>query len=358
MSQGNILDPEALREYSFRVWNFKQGEMVSLMIHLGDRLGLYQVLAGAGPVTPAELAAKTGLQERWLLEWLRGQAAAQLVDYHAPDRFELTLAGAAVLADEEGSLAFAAGAFTGGTPPETADRLAEAFRSGIGLSYEELGPNAAHRTDRMLGTWVRLALVPQIIPALDGVHEKLEQGATVADVGCGAGTALVAMAEAYPKSKFVGYDPNTHAIERAQQVLDEKGLSNVELHIAGGEALPSEATFDFLITFDCIHDMPHPERVITSIRNAIAPDGTWLIKDIRSHPRFEDNLSHPLLAMFYGFSVSACMSSALSEPDGAGLGTLGFNPEVAEKMVREAGFTSFIPHDFDDPANLYYEVRP
>jgi SAM-dependent methyltransferase len=364
MSQSDrqLLDPDQLKAYSFRVWGYKQGEMVSLMIHLGDRLGLYQTMDGAGPLSPAELAAKTGLQERWLLEWLRGQAAAGLLDYRddgqGSGRFELSPIGAAVLADEQGSLAFASGAFTGGTPPEIIDKLADAFRTGIGLSYEEMGPNAAHRTERMLGTWVRLALVPQIIPALDGVHEKLEAGAVVADVGCGSGVALVAMAEAYPRSKFVGYDPNSHGIERARQQLEERGLTNVELFTAGGEKLPDEPTYDFLLTFDCIHDMPHPETVIRAIRRAIKPDGTWLIKDIKSKPRFEDNLGHPMLAMFYGFSVSACMSSALSEPGGAGLGTLGFNPEVAEKMVREAGFTRFALHDFDDPANLYYEVRP
>jgi SAM-dependent methyltransferase len=361
------LDPDELKAYSFRVWNYKQGEMVSLMIHLGDRLGIYQAMEGAGPLTPAELASRTGLQERWLLEWMRGQAAAQLLDYHGKGSsaeddkngsFELSPAGAAVLADEKGSIAFASGAFTGGTPPEIADKLADAFRTGVGLSYEEMGPNAAHRTERMLGTWVRLALVPQIIPALEGVHEKLEAGAVVADVGCGSGVALVAMAEAYPRSTFVGYDPNSHGIERAREQLAERGLTNVELHTAGGEALPEEPRFDFMLTFDCIHDMPHPSRVIAAIRHAILPDGTWLIKDIRSKPRFEDNLGHPMLAMFYGFSVSACMSSALSEPDGAGLGTLGFNPEVAEKMVREAGFSRFAEHDFADPANLYYEVRP
>ena len=127
---------------------------------------------------------------------------------------------------------------------------------------------------------------------------------------------------------------------------------------AGGEKLPSEGSYDFIITFDCIHDMTRPAEVIASIRRALRPDGTWLIKDIRSQPSFEDNLRNPLLAMFYGFSVSACMSSALSEPGGAGLGTLGFNPEVAERMTREAGFTRFTKHDIDDPANLYYEVRP
>ena len=165
------------------------------------------------------------------------------------------------------------------------------------------------------------------------------------------------MADAYPSSQFHGYDPSGHAIDRAREKMTEGGLANVELHAAGGEKLP-EATYDFIITLDCIHDMTRPGEVIAAIRRALRPDGTWLIKDIRSKPRFEDNLANPLLAMFYGFSVSACMSSALSEPGGAGLGTLGFNPEVAERMTREAGFTRFIPHDFDDPANLYYEVRP
>ena len=185
------LDPDELKAYSFRVWNYKQGEMVALMIHLGDRLGIYQAMDGAGPLSPAELASQMGLQERWLLEWMRGQAAAQLLDYHDDGRFELSSAGAAVLADEEGSIAFASGAFTGGTPPEIADKLADAFRTGVGLSYEEMGPNAAHRTERMLGTWVRMALVPQIIPALDGVHEKLEAGAVVADVGCGSAPSKI-----------------------------------------------------------------------------------------------------------------------------------------------------------------------
>ncbi|MEM9316298.1 MAG: hypothetical protein AAGA95_16890, partial [Pseudomonadota bacterium] len=171
MSQADI-DPEALKRYNFSVWNYKQGEMVSLMIHLGDRLGLYRALAGAGAVTAAELAESTGLKERWLLEWLRGQAAARLLRYEAPDRFELPPEGVAVLADEQDSLHFAAGAFASLMPPETAEKIAEAFQTGIGLSYEQLGPNAAHRTERMLGPWTRQALVPQIIPALDGVADK------------------------------------------------------------------------------------------------------------------------------------------------------------------------------------------
>jgi 2-polyprenyl-3-methyl-5-hydroxy-6-metoxy-1,4-benzoquinol methylase len=328
------------------------------MIHIGDRLGLYRALHGAGPLTAAELASRTGLKERWLFEWLRGQAAARLLDYHDPDRFELTPVGAAVLADESGSLSFAAGAFATPTAPEIVDKLVDAFRTGIGLSYEQLGPNAAHRTERMLGPWVRQALVPQILPALDGVSENLQRGCKVADVGCGSGLALASMAAAFPKSEFHGYDPSSHAIANCEAKVRDQKLTNMHAHVASGEALPKEPTYDFVITFDCLHDMTRPGAVIESIRRALKPDGTWLIKDIRSTPEFKKNLKNPMLAMFYGFSVSACMSSALSEPGGAGLGTLGFNPEVAEKMVRAAGFTRFKQHDFEDPSNLYYEVRP
>lgn len=352
------LDPTALGMFALNVWSYKQGEVVSLMIHLGDRLGLYRALDGAGPMSASELAEKTGLVERWVLEWLKGQAAAQLLEYHEGDRFELTDIGSAVLADEEQSLSFAAGAFAPPGGPELADALAEAFRTGLGLSYDQMGPSAAHRTERMLGPWTRLALVPQIVPALNGVADKLRSGARVVDVGCGAGVALEALARAFPDSRFEGYDPSRHAIERAKANMERAGLTNVTLHQKGGNQLPDEPTFDFILTLDCIHDMPHPAEVLESIRRAIRDDGTWLIKDIRSQPGFKANLANPLLAMMYGFSVSACMSSALSEPDGAGLGTLGFNPEVAKKMTADAGFSRFELHDFEDPANLYYEVRP
>lgn len=202
------------------------------MIQIGDRLGLYTALDGAGPVTAAELSERTGLHERWLLEWLKNQAAARLLDYHDGDRFELTAVGAAVLADEENSIAFAAGAFTGATPPDTVDKLVEVFKPGLSVSYQDLGPCAAHRTERMLDPWTKLSLVPKIIPALDGVAAKLESGTLTADVGCGAGVALLAMAEAYPKSEFHGFDPSGHAIERAEASADKRGLKNIKLHHA------------------------------------------------------------------------------------------------------------------------------
>ena len=355
----NPPDVDAIRLFAFKVWSHKQGEMVSLMIHLGDRLGLYRAMAGAGSVTAADLSARTGLHERWLLEWLRGQAAAGLVETPDGESFELPPEAEPVLADEEESPWFAAGAFEGGVMhPDVLDRLVEAFRTGMGLSYDDLGPSAAHRVERMLGPWTRLALVRTILPALEGVAERLRTGARVADVGCGAGVAVLAMAEVFPHSRFEGYDPSRHAIGRARQKLEESGLTNVGFHLAPAADLPDEPTYDLILTLDCIHDMPHPAEAIAAIRRAIAPDGTWLIKDIRSAPTWEEKQRNPMLALMYASSVSACMSSALSEPGGAGLGTLGFDRERAEAMCRDAGFTRFRMHDFDDPANLYYEVRP
>lgn len=187
MSEAGQPTADEIGLFVFQVWTYKQGEMVSLLIHLGDRLGLYQAMRGAGPLTSQDLADRTGLHERWLREWLRGQAAAGLLDWHHDDRFELSPVGAAVLADEDGSVFFAAGAFGSPPAPDFVDDLAAAFGSGLGLPYDRQGPSGAHRTERMLGPWTRLALVPTILPALEDVVGKLGVGAEVADVGCGRG---------------------------------------------------------------------------------------------------------------------------------------------------------------------------
>ena len=349
---------EEIGLFAFKVWGYKQGEVVSLLIHLGDRLGLYKALAESGTVTSGELAVATGLDERWVREWLRGNAAADLVASTDGVQFTLPEEAIPVLADEDTSLFFAAGAF--GEPHDASfvSELADAFRTGIGLPYDRLGPSGAHRTERMLGPWARIALVPRIIPALAGVHEALDAGIAVADVGCGGGVALTALAETYPRSTFHGFELSRHAMDRATARVEAMGLTNVELHFERAENLPSEHGFGLVLTFDCLHDMTQPGSAITAIRRAIADDGTWLIKDIRSTGRWDHDRRNPMLAMMFGFSVTSCMSSALSEPGGAGLGTLGFNTGVAEQMVRDAGFTQFTVHDFDDPANLYYEVRP
>ncbi|HIM66410.1 MAG TPA: class I SAM-dependent methyltransferase [Acidimicrobiia bacterium] len=349
------LDPDLLGMYTFATWGYKQGEMVSLMIHLGHRLGIYEVLDGAGPVTAADLAERTGLHGRWLLEWLRGQAAARLLVSEDGEAFLLEPEAAAVLA-RPGERSYAAGVFSNIRPPEVVDALADAFRTGIGVTYDGQGEGAAHQTDAMLGPMARALMVPVIVPALEGVAEKLTAGARVVDVGCGAGTVLGLLAEAFPASTYVGYDPSHHAVDLAVERLS--GFDNVEVLARFGEELPPTGDFDLILTMDCLHDMPRPDIVMAAIREAIAPDGTWLIKDIKSSADWTANRRNPMLAMMYATSVASCLSSAMSAPDSLGLGTLGLNPDVAERMTAESGFTRFTCHDFDDPVNLYYEVRP
>ncbi|MCB1646245.1 MAG: methyltransferase domain-containing protein [Pseudomonadales bacterium] len=345
------------RAYAARLWQYKQAETVSIMLYVGRRLDLFKHLAGAGPVTAAELASTTGLHERWLLEWMRLMTAAKILDYVDETRFELPAAGAQMLGDEQ-SNSFMLENFSGGESEATIEGLLESFRTGIGRSYESAGPEGARRGEVRHWRAARGQVVPVMIPALEGVAEKLTAGALVADVGCGDGAVILSLAETYPNSQFHAFDPSKHAVARVREVAAEMGLTNVEVDIARGEELPQDQAYDLVITFDCIHDMTAPLSVMKAIRSGIAEDGTWFIKDIRSKPRFEDNLRNPMLAMMYGFSLFACMSSAMSEPDGAGLGTLGFNPEVAESMSREAGFSRFKMHDFKDPGNLYYEIKP
>ncbi len=353
------IDMEKVQAHAERVLGLLGGAVLSGMIYLGDRMGLYQALQEAGPATSTELAQRTSLHERWIREWLQGQAAAGLITYEGAGKFSLSPEAAMVLANELSPM-FLAGGFCG-LPQQMAvlERLPESFKTGLGLPYDAFGLEGARGIERLFAPWFRTMLVPVALPKLDGVVAKLEAGAKAADVGCGAGVSLIEMAKVYPRSEFHGYDISKYALTRAEANKAQAGVRNVTFHDANGDALPANASFDFLTTFDCIHDMANPAAVIGAIRQAIRSDGTWLIADIHGKGTFEENMAeNPLAPMMYGFSVLSCMSSALSEPGGAGLGTLGFPEPVARKMVTDAGFTRFQSHDFNNPINAYYEVRP
>jgi 2-polyprenyl-3-methyl-5-hydroxy-6-metoxy-1,4-benzoquinol methylase len=358
-TESRTLDPAKIKAGGERIFGYIKGMGVSAMIYLGDKLGLYQALDGAGLVTSAELAQKTGLHERWVREWIRGQAAAGIIDYKGYDRFELSPEIAAFLADSN-SPKLAVGMFSD-LPQRMAvvERLPQAFKTGIGLNYDARGPEGARGIERVFGNWYRFTLVSQVLPKLDGVVSKLQAGAKAADIGCGAGVALVEMAKAFPQSAFHGYDISRHALARAEENKTRACVKNLTFHDAAVDGLSPDASFDFITTFDCIHDMTRPFDMIRAIRKAIKPDGTWFIADVKSLPTFEENLEkNPMTVLLYAFSVMGCMSSALSEPGGAGLGTLGFNEAVARRTTAEAGFTRFVRHDFENPLNAYYEVRP
>jgi 2-polyprenyl-3-methyl-5-hydroxy-6-metoxy-1,4-benzoquinol methylase len=352
-------DPERLKEFAKHVFGALSGAMTSAMICLGDRLGLYRALANEGPANSSELARRTGLSERWLREWLFQQGAAGVLEYRGDDRFALSPEGGAVLADERHP-AFGCGMFS--SLPETiaiVDRMPEAFASGIGLDYDALGPGAAAGVERGFAPWYRALLVPMALPRIAGVVPALERGAKVADVGCGAGVALLEMARAFPKSRFHGYEISHHALSRAEANRRAAGAGNAEFHDAKREPLPGDASFDFVTTFDCLHDMTDPGRASESIRAALRDDGAWLIADIKAQDGYEANVrKNPMAALMYGTSVLTCMSSALSEPGGLGLGTLGLHEGLLRQMVAEAGFTRFEVLDLGHPVNAFYVVRP
>jgi 2-polyprenyl-3-methyl-5-hydroxy-6-metoxy-1,4-benzoquinol methylase len=349
--------PEEVIPIALKVWNLMLGARMAMLVNLGDELGLYRAMQGAGPLTPSELAARTGLAERLVREWLLANAAAELLVTENGQRFELTDAAAAVLADEAGSEWFAAGAFSRPFTPEIIDGIADSFRTGVGLPYDAFGAMGAHATARSLGPWVRRALVPRLLPLLDGVVAKLKAGATVADVGCGAGVALEALAAAFPASQFWGFDPSRHAIEAATARMRDAGLTNVVLHELAADDVPAGAGYDLVLTFDCLHDMPRPADAAHAIRRSIAEDGTWLVKEIRSTGSFPDDRRNPMLALMYGMSVTTCLQSSLSEPGAAGYGTLGLPPGRLEAMAHDAGFRRVTQHDIGEPPNLYYEIR-
>ena len=357
-------DPQdRLRQFSFQVFSKLEGAFTAGMIHLGDRLGLYRAMAEAdGSMTSHDLAEATGLQERWVREWLHNQAAARLIEFDDEggiDRFGLSREGRAVLASPHHP-AFGMGMFH--RLPQTMEALElmpESFRTGLGHDYDSHGPEGAVGIERAFEPWNHHNLLRKVLPAMDGVVDQLERGASVADIGCGAGGAVLLMAEAFPNSTFVGYDISHHALDRATTKLAESGLTNARFADPGTSPLPSDGSIDLVTTFDCIHDMAHPTPVVGAIRSSLADDGHWLLVDIRAGETLSANIEqNPMASLLYGVSVLTCMSSALSEPDGEGLGTLGLPASRAEEMANTAGFTRFRTLDVAHPMNAFYEVRP
>lgn len=352
------LDLAKMEERIGALFGKAEGALTCALGLLGDRLGLYAALAEAGPSTSQELGEKTSLHERWVREWLQQQASSGLIE-HDEGRFSLTPEAEQILAREDSP--FFGGGIFGNVVGllGTLEGLEESFRTGIGAPYDSFGRDVAIGIERTLAPFFRTRLVPEVLPLLDGVTQKLESGARVADVGCGAGVALVEMARAFPQAEFHGYDNSRMALARAEGHRAEAGVSNVTFHETTHERLPEDGSLDLITTFDCIHDMTHPTQAILAIRRSLKPDGTWFVADIHGHPTFPENLeSQPLSGLLYGFSVLCCMRAALSVPGGEGLGTLGFTEPIARRMSQEAGFNRFRRHDLGNPLNDYYEIRP
>jgi 2-polyprenyl-3-methyl-5-hydroxy-6-metoxy-1,4-benzoquinol methylase len=355
-----MADPDALSLYSLQVFSKLEGAVTSGMIHLGDRLGLYNAMREAGrPLSSAALAEATGLHERWVREWAFNQAAARLISVDDQEQFSLSEEAAAVLATPDHP-AYGMGMFH--RLPQTMrtlDDMPTSFRTGIGHDYDSHGCEGAVGIERSFEPWNNTFLIPVVLPALDGVVARLEAGIEVADVGCGAGGAVLLMAERFPQSHFTGYDISQHALDRATTKLQASGVRNAAFVDPRHTPLPADHSIDLITTFDCIHDMTHPQQMMETLRAAIADDGTWLLVDIKAQDTFAENMrKNPMASLMYGISVLSCMSSAMSAPDGEGLGTLGLSENVARTMAAAAGFTRFRRLAVENSVNAFYEIRP
>jgi SAM-dependent methyltransferase len=326
------------------------------LIVIGDRLGLYRALAGAGPTTAAELADRTGTTERYVREWLNAQAAGGYVEYDAiTDRYTLSDEKAMALADES-SPAFVGGAFqlalaTLKATPEIED----AFKSGAGYGWHEHDEGVHIGCERFFRPGYNANLVSSWLPALEGVTEKLRVGATVADVGCGLGASTRLMAQAFPRSAFTGFDYHEGSIELARQETVEAGLDgSVRFEAAPAAAFPGKG-YDLVTMFDCLHDMGDPIGAARHVREALAPDGTWMIVEPLAGDTVQDNLN-PLGRAYYAFSNFLCTPSSLSQEVGLALGAQAGEARIRD-VVKAAGFTRF-RRAADSLMNAVYEVRP
>jgi 2-polyprenyl-3-methyl-5-hydroxy-6-metoxy-1,4-benzoquinol methylase len=324
------------------------GANAFLMAGLGDRLGLFAVIAANEPQSSAELADRTGLQERYLREWLAGMAAAGYLTYDPPSgRYAIPDAHVPVLAEEAGVWFFGAAFFDFSTNyGETFHRLLEAFRSGGGVAQEVYGEEVAASIDRFTAPWFEHRLVPEWIPAMPNVQALLAAGAVVCDVGCGRGRALITLAEAFPQCQFVGIDAYEPAIPGAREQARNAGVQDrVRFEVADATSgLPWR--FEVITTFDVIHDSADPRGILRAIHDALVPTGRYVCVDINCADNPEDNAG-PLGTVLYGSSHAYCLPVSLAA-GGAGLGTLGLPPSRLSELAHEAGFADLRQVPTDD----------
>jgi len=327
--------------------------LTASLVVIGDKLGLYRALVD-GPATSAELAARTETNERYVREWLNAQAAAGYVTYD-DGRYTLPAAHAACLTDED-SPACVLGAFQGMTAAMRANgKVAAGFTSGCGVGWHEHDPELFVGVERFFRPGYNAHLVSEWIPALDGVEEKLRRGARVADVGCGLGASTIILAEAFRRSTFVGFDYHEESIGKARERARAAGVADrVRFEVASAKAFPAEG-WDVIAFFDCLHDMGDPVGAARHVREALAPDGTWLLVEPFAGDRVEDNLN-PVGRLFYSVSTLVCTPASLSQEVGLALGAQAGEARL-RAVLEEAGFTR-IRLATSTPFNLVLEARP
>jgi SAM-dependent methyltransferase len=350
-----VLDEAKIGEFVGRVVDELGATLNAALVVLGDQLGLYKAMDGAGGLTPGELAERTGTSERYVREWLNAQAAGGYVEYDERERrYSLSPENAFVLADES-SPYFMPGAFqlmTASVRDEPAIR--EAFRSGAGVGWHEHNHGVFEGCERFFRPGYAANLVSSWIPALEGVEAKLLAGATVADVGCGHGASTLLMAEAYPASRFVGFDYHAGSVEHARERAEEAGLSErVRFEVAPAAGYPGGG-YDLVATFDCLHDMGDPVGAARHVRESLAADGTWLVVEPYAGDHVEDNLN-PVGRVYYAASTLLCTPASLSQEVGLALGAQAGEARLRD-VVTSAGFARF-RRAAETPFNLVLEAR-
>lgn len=356
MSATAPAEPTALDLFMGKMLADVGASIAGASVMMGDRLGLYRAMQAMGPTDAARLAAATGTAERLVAEWLAAQASSGYVTFDpGSGLFSLSPEQAMVFADEDSPVFMAGGYAVIASAWRDEPRIAEGYRSGRGLGWHERDACLFHGTERFFRPGYRHHLVQAWLPALEGVTEKLERGAQVADVGCGHGASTLIMARAYPKSRFVGFDYHPASVATAREQAAREGLSDrVSFEVARAQDLPARG-FDLACMFDCLHDMGDPQGAARSLHAALRPDGTLMVVEPMSHDRLEENMN-PVGRVFYAASAMICTPASLNQPGRAGLGAQA-GPRRLSEVIRDGGF-SHVRVAAETPFNMVLEARP
>jgi SAM-dependent methyltransferase len=356
MSTTQHVDSERLEALIGQVVVDCGGTANAALVVIGDQLGLYRALAEHGPLGSDDLAARTGTTERYVREWLGAQAASGYVNYEpATERYSMSPEQAMAFADET-SPVFLPGAFEVAIGfVRAGERIRERFVSGAGYGWHEHDEILHRGTERFFRTGYQTHLVSEWIPALEGVDERLRAGGLVADVGCGYGASAILIAQAYPEAEVVGFDYHEASIAEARRRAEAGGVGDrVRFEVAAADRFPGR-DFDLIACFDSLHDMGDPVGAARHVRDALAPDGTWLLVEPRAGDRVEDNLN-PVGRLYYAGSTLACTPNALSQNPSTALGAQAGEARLRE-VVTAAGF-AHVRRAAETPFNIVLEARP
>jgi 2-polyprenyl-3-methyl-5-hydroxy-6-metoxy-1,4-benzoquinol methylase len=355
-AEAPALDMEKLNAFMGRAVGDMGAAMHAVLVLMGDRLGLYKAMGDSKPVTPAELAKRTGTTERYVREWLNANAASGYVVYDAAAKTYTLPPEQALALAVENSPAFLPGAFQIISACfHDAPKIEEAFKTGKGVGWHEHHHDLFHGTERFFRPGYTANLTSSWIPALDGVEKKLEAGAKVADIGCGLGASTILMAKQFPKSEFHGFDYHAGSIELAKEAAKKEGAADrISFEVASAKAYPGTG-YDFVAFFYCLHDMGDPKGAAEHVHSTLKKDGTWMIVEPFAGDKLEDNLN-PVGRAFYGASTLLCTPASLSQEVGLALGA-----QAGEKRLRDVvtggGFSKF-RRATETPFNMIFEARP